>query len=86
MGVSLAEVRAEGGTDCGGFVDGWLPDDAQLSEDVPADGAAPVHRAGSHSVVATPGAEPKEAAGRRRTILGRRAVRRGAVVAGFGQP
>src|SRR6185437_9836090 len=46
-------------------IDGWLAADAQPGEDVPADRAAPVPPARGHPVVAAPGSDPKEPAGRR---------------------
>jgi hypothetical protein len=67
-------------------IDGWLTDDAQPREDVPADRAAPVPPARGHPVVAALGSDPKESAGRRRVVLGRRGVGWGAVVAGSGRP
>jgi hypothetical protein len=63
---------------------GWLADDAQLGEDVPAGGAATVLSARRHPVVATPGADAKEAAGWSGAVLWRGGVGRRAVVARSG--
>ncbi len=52
-------------------LDGWLAEDAQVGEDVPADRATPVPPARGHPVVATPGSDSKQSAGRCCPILWR---------------
>jgi hypothetical protein len=81
---SATRARARAGKAVG--VDGWLADDAQPRQDVPADRAPPVPPAGGHPIVPALGSDPKESAGRRRIVLGRRVVGWGAIVAGSGGP